>query len=295
MAASSQVAKLSIRHEAILHFLLSNPTVPRWAVAQRFGVTESWLSIITNSDAFAEARNRLTDVAFHETVLPLREKILLAADRSLDRLNELVPHCNDLDVVRKTADSVLAACGFGSGAQLPRPQAQTNIQNNFYGNASAEVVARARSLVGVGGANANAVSRMDSGAATEERQPGLGSPMALEHGDQHSRVLGGDNDGLVVGSLPPADKGRGSADGSEPQRDQLDSEGTVDLVRGVSAATGPGGTSAVGGRSPESDPGHSAAAVYDAAGRLPSVEPAASRAYTPSSRVKVELHGVDWN
>ena len=152
MAQSAQVAKLSIRHEAILHFLLANPTISKGEVAERFSVTEAWLSVICNSQAFLEARANYTEEVFHETVLPLREKMMIAADRALDRINALVPRETDLDKVRKTAESVLASCGFGTGNLRPTgPQALpgVNIQNNFYGNASPAVVERARQRIGV--------------------------------------------------------------------------------------------------------------------------------------------------
>ena len=150
MARSAQVQKLSHRHEAVLHFMLANPIVPKGEIALRFGVTQAWLSTVINSHAFQEALANYTDVAFHETVLPLREKMMIAADRALDRLNELVPVETSLDVVRKTADSVLAACGYGAPQVGREAPSQFNQQNNTYifGNASPEVLARARARIG---------------------------------------------------------------------------------------------------------------------------------------------------
>jgi hypothetical protein len=120
-------------------------------VAIRFNVSPAWLSTIINSEAFLEARSLYTEVSFHETVLPMREKMVAAADKALDRLNELIPMEKDLDTVRKTAESVLAACGFSSVKGPAIVPGQTNIQqNNFFGNASPSVLAKARETIGQG-------------------------------------------------------------------------------------------------------------------------------------------------
>ena len=146
MAQSASIAKLSIRHEAILQYLLANPIVTMGEVAEKFGVTRSWLSVVVNSEAFIEARERYQEIAFHETVLPVREKLMVAANKALDRLNQLTPMEMDLDKVRKTAETTLAALGFGS----PKgPSTVNNTQINIGGNASAEVLARARDRIGV--------------------------------------------------------------------------------------------------------------------------------------------------
>lgn len=146
MAQSASVAKLSIRHEAILHFLLGNPTVSQGEVAEKFGVTQAWLSVVMNSEAFLEARNNYTEIAYHETVLPLREKMVVAANKALDRLNLLIPQETDLDKVRKTAETTLQALGFGT---VKGSTVNNNTQINIGGNASAEVLARARDKIGV--------------------------------------------------------------------------------------------------------------------------------------------------
>lgn len=148
MSASAEIQKLGFRHDAILHFMLANPTVSKAEVAIRFNVTSAWLSTIINSQAFIEARALYTEVAFHETVLPLREKMVHAADLAMDRMIQLTPQETDLDTVRKTAESVLGMCGFS--APRVAPGSTTNIQqnNHFHGNASPEVLARARAAIG---------------------------------------------------------------------------------------------------------------------------------------------------
>ena len=149
MAKSVQLKKLTHRHEAILHFMMSSPGVAKWEIAAKFNVTQSWLSCVINSDAFQEELALHTDIAFHETVLPLRKRMLALADKTIDRLNQLIPIETSLDVVRKTADSVLQAAGYGSPSV--GEGGVHNTQNNYFlGNASAEVLARARDRIGKG-------------------------------------------------------------------------------------------------------------------------------------------------
>lgn len=145
MSESASIAKLGIRHDAILHFMLANPTVPKGEVAQRFNVSPAWLSTIINSEAFLEARALYTDLAFHESVLPMREKLVIAADKALDRMIALTELETDLDKVRKTAETTLAACGFGTMKGPTAPGVQINIG---VGNASPAVVMRAKEMIG---------------------------------------------------------------------------------------------------------------------------------------------------
>ena len=67
MAKSVQIQKMSARHEAILQFMIANPTMKMSKVAAHFGVTGAWLSTIIWSDAFqnqlARRHDELFDVA----------------------------------------------------------------------------------------------------------------------------------------------------------------------------------------------------------------------------------------
>lgn len=150
MAESAGIQKLGHRHEAILDYMIANPAVPKWKVAEEFGISQAWLSTIINSDAFVVAMEEKHSVVFHETVLPLRKKLMALADETVDRLGELVPISKDIEAVRRTADSVLKAVGYGSPEPGGGPSHQVNVQNNYYGNAAREVLERARESIGRG-------------------------------------------------------------------------------------------------------------------------------------------------
>ena len=53
--------KLSDWHKALSDFLLANPTMSRKQVAEFFKVSQPWLSLVTNSDAFMEYHQRRRD------------------------------------------------------------------------------------------------------------------------------------------------------------------------------------------------------------------------------------------
>jgi len=86
MADSASIKGLTPRHDAILDFLLVNPHCPRWQMAQHFGVTETWLSIIIHSDVFQARYQEKNQEVFRETVVPLREKLLGVAHVAVDKL-----------------------------------------------------------------------------------------------------------------------------------------------------------------------------------------------------------------
>jgi len=78
----------------------------------------------------------------------MREKLIIAANKAIDRMNDLIPLENDVDKVRKTAETVLEACGFSSPKKPNGTSITNNTQINIAGNASAEVLARARERIG---------------------------------------------------------------------------------------------------------------------------------------------------
>lgn len=123
----AEIKSVSVRHEAILQYLMVNPRVPLGIVAQHFGISQGWLSQVIHSDAFAERLRECRDVAFHETVLPLREKMLNVAHQALDQLQEVLPLEKEAQNLSKIAGDVLDRLGFSAKT----PVVQFNQQNNY--------------------------------------------------------------------------------------------------------------------------------------------------------------------
>lgn len=106
--------QLSIRHMEIMDFLMSNPRVKLGDVAARFGVTQGWLSQIIHSDAFQAMLAEKQSIAFHETVLPIREKMKNVAHLALDKLAEQLPKEQEVSTLSSVASSILDRLGYGT-------------------------------------------------------------------------------------------------------------------------------------------------------------------------------------
>lgn len=140
-----QVMRLSNRHEAILEFMVANPTVRLGDVAAEFDVTQAWLSCIVHSDAFQEALRKKRDEVFLPAALTLQEKLTGMAHLVLDKLGEEIDNGKvSAPLLLETGNSVLDRLGYGTKAPGGGPAAQTNV---FYG-VPANVMHEARETFG---------------------------------------------------------------------------------------------------------------------------------------------------
>lgn len=141
--AQHQPQKHSIKHEAILQYLLGNPTATYSQVAAEFGMTISWVSCVVNSDCFRKQLKDRQDELFGSTVVqPIREKVEATAHLAIDKLMDKVQVCEDVGTLTNTADKMLGKLGFGSPAN---GSGQNNTQNNFFiGEGGSALLARAR-------------------------------------------------------------------------------------------------------------------------------------------------------
>lgn len=113
------IAQLSNAHHAIMEYLMVHPNVSLGAVAKEFNYTQAWLSCVINSDCFQDALKEKRDVLFHHTILPIKDKMVALASRSLDRMLERIPLETDSDIIRKTTEGVLDRLGYGTKTAAP--------------------------------------------------------------------------------------------------------------------------------------------------------------------------------
>lgn len=147
MAESAQVAKVSIKHDAILDVLVANPTLRRSEVAAMFGVTVPWLSTIIHSDVFQEKLRERQDLVFDVAVIrPIQDKLLGMANQTVERLMEAVQFESDPKTLNTILDTTLKNLGYGQKSV----GAPVNQQNNFTFNVTKEELADARKLIGRG-------------------------------------------------------------------------------------------------------------------------------------------------
>lgn len=124
MAESVQILSMSPKHMRIADWLLSNPERKRGELAQEMGVSESWLSIVTNSNVFQEYFAKRRE-AFEEDLRgQIVQKQLEVTNKALEKLKTVLDDDKVdgrlvLDVAEKTAERL----GF-----VARPSKRTAVE-----------------------------------------------------------------------------------------------------------------------------------------------------------------------
>lgn len=140
------IKALSIKHEAIMDYLLMNPASKLGDVAAHFRVSQAWLSVIIHSDAFQAQLAEKNEALFVGTVLPLREQLLGVAHLGVEKLGEALENASpgsDKQFIADTTTTVLASLGFTPKNGLA-PQGGVNMQQNNYYMVEKEALAEAR-------------------------------------------------------------------------------------------------------------------------------------------------------
>jgi hypothetical protein len=130
--SATQIKKVNSWHKLLVDYRLANPAATGRLCAAFFKKSESWISIITNSDAFIEyeaSRRGLFEGRLDLTVV---EKIEGVANLALDVMEERIQKEREdigLGVVQDALDSSLRAMGFMDKIDS-RGDGDTLIQNN---------------------------------------------------------------------------------------------------------------------------------------------------------------------
>lgn len=140
--------KVSHRHEAIINYMVSNPTAKLGQVAVKFGMTQSWLSVLIHSSSFkAKLQARQETIFTEEVCATVEERLMGVASVATDRLLELVPRETDVRVITNAMDKTLKNLGYGQKTVgTPLQQNNTLVING--GAVTASTLNRARDLVG---------------------------------------------------------------------------------------------------------------------------------------------------
>jgi len=130
--AANQIAKVSIRHDAILDYLLIHPAEKLGDVAKHFNVSQPWLSVIIHSDAFQAKLAEKSGECFSTTVLPLREQLMGVAQVGVEKLGEVLENASpvsDKQFIVDTTDSILKNLGYSPKSSAPA-QPNGGVTNN---------------------------------------------------------------------------------------------------------------------------------------------------------------------
>lgn len=123
-----QIASVRYQHDGMIDEILLNPAMSQGELAKRFGYSQTWISIVVNSDAFkerlAERKGELMDPIIRASI---QEKADAAANRALDRLMERLDNEATCRTV-KTADLI----GVAKLAVTPKTLAPPPVAPNLY-------------------------------------------------------------------------------------------------------------------------------------------------------------------
>jgi len=132
--ANVQIKAVSVKHSAILDYMLVHPAEKLSEVAKNFGVSQAWLSVIVNSDAFQAKLRERDDQQFSSIIVPLREQVMGIAQVGVEKLGECLENASptsDKQFIADTTDSLLKNLGYSPRSVAPSPQAAMT-QNNIF-------------------------------------------------------------------------------------------------------------------------------------------------------------------
>jgi hypothetical protein len=139
---------VSNRHNAIIDYMVANPTARLKTVAAEFQITQSWLSVLIHSSAFKAKLQARQDLVFNEEVqATVEERLMGVASVATDRLLELVPKETEVKVIADTMDKTLKALGYGQKMVGTAVQQNNTLVLNG-GSISPDGLRRAQKLVG---------------------------------------------------------------------------------------------------------------------------------------------------
>lgn len=123
-----ELARVRYTHDAVIDEILVNPAISQGELARRFGYSQTWMSIVINSDSFqerlAERKAQLTDPVLQASI---NDRLDAIARRSLDRLIERL----DSPAAQIRTADLVAIAKLGVGDKNTRP-AGPQVQNNLY-------------------------------------------------------------------------------------------------------------------------------------------------------------------
>lgn len=142
--AKAQIIKLRPLHEQIALSIMENPGITNRELSQQFGRTETWISIVRNSDCFVAKMRGLQDEADDLVVADIPTKLRVVADMALDRVSEnLVQERCTPSYALGALKEALGALGYKPGGGVGTT-APVGTQNNYFFTASPKELATAR-------------------------------------------------------------------------------------------------------------------------------------------------------
>jgi len=144
--AETQLKTMKPKHQLLAQYMLVNPGTTQGELAVEFSMTQSWVSIIVNSHAFAEYMAMLNETLLQEQVIPLRDKLLGVSHRAVEKLGDCVDKSSDPRFILDAADKTLHRLGYAPRSGTDGGNNITHIQQNVF-MADKDLLAEARSTM----------------------------------------------------------------------------------------------------------------------------------------------------
>jgi hypothetical protein len=125
------ISRLTHAHDAILDWLLMNPTATLTQMGEALGYSPPWLSLVINSDLFQAkyAERRQTIEASIASDIPAKMRVI--AQLGLEKLADKIARTQDAEFLLETTDKMLHRLGYAP-SKGPTTVQQTNVQTNVY-------------------------------------------------------------------------------------------------------------------------------------------------------------------
>lgn len=128
--SATQIKKVSWWMERFADWMIANPDKFLKDAARELNVSQSWLSIVKNSDAFKSYWTSRSEEASGVILTSIREKLTATTEMALDALNEKLaieaPHLSRAELL-EIAEKGLDKLGYGASKSIPAPV--VNVQN----------------------------------------------------------------------------------------------------------------------------------------------------------------------
>lgn len=122
-----QLEKVRYTHDAMIDVIVAQPWISQGELARHFGYSESWISIVVNSDAFkerlAERKDDIVDPVLRSS---LEERIRGVVDLSLQVLQDKLRATGNPNIAIRVLEHGSRALGYGARS------APTAVQVNTY-------------------------------------------------------------------------------------------------------------------------------------------------------------------
>ena len=129
------IKKLRYTHDAMIDVLIENPSIKQYELAEMFGVTKEWISMLCCSDAFqARLAVRKTEIVDPELVASMKQRMEVLARKSMAVLMEKLDAPTE-DIPASVALNALAisakGIGLGGGGGGTQVNVDARTQTHF--------------------------------------------------------------------------------------------------------------------------------------------------------------------